>query len=147
MKKEPPLRDYRFHFIVLGVILVLLVGILILWPKTAHSDSQGVWCDSSCFLEGPRILYVPYVETHGVLMDCLAHYESNNNPEAVNPCDVDGRPKYGLLQFGEITFQENCVEKYGLPDSIMNEVIQRECADRLIEDGEAWRWGTLFSCI
>jgi len=66
MKKEPPLRDYRFHLVVLGVILVLLVGILILWPKTAHSEAQGV---NIPFLEPIAPHYVPYIETYGAIVD------------------------------------------------------------------------------
>jgi hypothetical protein len=76
----------------------------------------------------------------------LIYEESTGNPNAYNPRDTDGKPKYGLLQFGRDTFREFCVEKYNYPNDIWNADIQRKCADRMIEEGYLHRWGTAKNC-
>lgn len=146
-KKEYRRRKEKGSVRVLFILVLFFFVSMISMSFASKTPQEGSHSLSDCFLEPIAPHYIPYVETHGALIDCLVEKESSNNPEAINPRDVDGKPKYGLLQFGEATWKENCVDKYGLPDSIMDEGIQRECADRLIEDGEAWRWGTLFKCI
>jgi hypothetical protein len=81
------------------------------------------------------------------LIYCLAKYESTNNSKAFNPEDIDGRPKYGLLQFDAGTFQYYCLEKYHYADDIWDGEIQSMCADQMIDNGELHQWGTYKLCI
>lgn len=149
MSEEPPLLNYKYRFIILLVLLalILLIGICLAQDqKPLKTPVRGFYGHSDMFLEPMSAHYVPYVETYGSLIDCLSFEESSNDPEAINPCDIDGKPKFGLLQFGEATFQEQCVERFGLIDDIFDPRVQRECADKLIESGQLWRWGTRESC-
>lgn len=77
----------------------------------------------------------------------MVEIESSGDPEAYNPCDVDGREKWGILQFGDIEWQEWCVDKYGLQDDIYNSINQLNCADRMIRDGQHWRWPSFWKCL
>ena len=87
------------------------------------------------------------ITDHEKLIDCLIQYESRGNENAINPKDIDGRPKYGLLQFDARTFDRYCVQKYGLPDDIFNGEVQKYCCMRMISDGQARQWGTLGYCL
>ena len=89
-----------------------------------------------------------YVKTpvYGCIIDCLIEEESNGDPNAYNPCDTDGYPKIGCLQYHIPTFQEFCVDKYGLTNDIWDCNIQKECADLMIRDGYLYRWGTASKC-
>lgn len=78
----------------------------------------------------------------------LAVCETGLNNNAINWNDVhrwkDGtisRGSFGLLQYGKPTFQEFCVDKYGLENDIWDPEIQIECASRMIDDGYLCRWG------
>ena len=57
----------------------------------------------------PRYAKAPvesaFVKIDNVLAKVI-NCESGNNPQAYNPRDIDGRPKYGLLQYDEKTFYE-----------------------------------------
>jgi len=83
---------------------------------------------------------------YGKLIDCLIRCESQHNTQAINPRDTDGFPKFGLLQFHEDTWKEWCVIKYNFPDDIMNPTLQVLCTDKMIEDGQLWRWPTSKKC-
>ena len=83
---------------------------------------------------------------NGCIIDCLIEEESNGDPNAYNPCDTDGYPKIGCLQYHIPTFQEFCVDKYGLTNDIWDCNIQKECADLMIRDGYLYRWGTASKC-
>ena len=80
-------------------------------------------------------------------MGCLMKYESGGNPLAHNPYDSDGRQKYGCLQFGDIEFNDFCVHRYKLRNNIWDCEIQKICADKMIQDGYARKWGTLNRCL
>ena len=69
----------------------------------------------------------------------LAFCESSLNPNAYNPNDPNGG-SHGLLQFSRDTFQEFCVEKYGLKNDLYDPEIQILCATRMIKDGYEQRW-------
>jgi hypothetical protein len=150
MIEEPPLWNYRYRFIILLVLLalILLIGICLAEGqkplKTANrGELERSSGSSDMFLEPISPHYVPYTETYGSLIDKIAFCESSNNPEAVNWND-NGSPSWGLLQFKETTFQHFCVNKYNLPNDIMDGDIQRECADRMIRAGLAYHWTCYF---
>lgn len=113
-------------------------------PNEPINDSRGI--TSEAFIEAPRIPYIPTVYTAGSLIECLALKESSNNPDIINWNDC-GSPSYGLLQFKEKTYQFFCVEKYGLPDDIMNPDYQRECAEKMILEGKVNHWSTAKLCL
>ena len=74
---------------------------------------------------------------HEWLINCLIREESGGDETAINPMDVDGRPKFGLLQYDSRTFETYCVRKYGLPDDIFNGEIQKICCSNMISAGLA----------
>jgi len=121
--------------------LIKLIVLLLLLPIGLSYDQTII---ENCFIEQPRIAYIPTVYTNGSLIDCLALKESGNNPLAFNPCDTDGREKYGLLQFGLSEWETLC-RPIGFTD-IWNGEHQKSCADYLIKKGQLWRWGTVNKC-
>ena len=102
------------------------------------------------FYEQPRIIY-PDTQVLGMLvsspLDCMIQIESGGNPEAYNPKDTDGRPKYGLLQFDSRTFKGYCVDRYELPDDLWNPDIQVECTNRMLNDGFGYHWPSYNKCL
>ena len=52
------------------------------------------------------------------LLEEMLNCESGNNPNAVNPCDVDGTPSFSCLQFKPLTLKYYA-EKYGLADTVL----------------------------
>lgn len=97
--------------------------------------------------ESPRLQFQTLATLTGNdLIDCLIQKESGGNPYAYNPKDVDGRPKYGLLQFDSRTFDHFCVNRYGLENDLWNPDVQVECCREMISDGLARHWGTLKYC-
>jgi len=123
---EPPLWDYQYRYILyicFVLLLLFLMASLVLAQKPLRTQSDGSQSLSDCFIEGPRIPYIPQVETYGAVVDRLIECESGGNPEALGD---DGRA-HGVLQFHDPTFQRYCVERYGYRDDIWDEDIQRQC--------------------
>lgn len=121
------------------LLFAFCIGILIAHLKIAPEPSQPL---SECFYYQPRIPYVPYTYTLGTLVDCLSFYESSHNPNAVGKAG-----EIGCMQFMPSTFQNYCVEQYGLDNDIWNCTIQRECADRMLKDGGLDHWTTASKCL
>jgi len=78
------------------------------------------------------------------LIDC----ESKGKIYAENLTDIhkwkDGTlsiGSFGILQFGKPTFQEFCVEKYGLRNDLFSPEIQIRCAEKMISQNYEQRWG------
>ena len=112
------------------------------------------------FYEQPRIVYYPKPVVYASLVNtdyeividriinCLIRIESGGNPEAYNPSDIDGRPKYGILQYDSRTFTGYCVERYGYVNDIWNPEIQRSCAFSMIKEDfqNVYHWPTFKHC-
>lgn len=83
--------------------------------------------------------------TYATLIDCLVYYESKGDPNAVG----DSGTSFGVLQFKEQTFQQYCVEKYGLENDIWNEDIQRTCCDEMLKSdfNNINHWSTKGFCL
>lgn len=131
-------------------ILFLVVG-LTFASKDAENGNYGELRPSLPMIQSNSIVAItaPYhiePKTYGMIIDCLEEKESQFNPDAFNPCDVDGRPKYGCLQFDSRTFESFCVQRYNYRDDIWDCEIQRECADDMIRDGFGFHWGTWTRC-
>jgi len=142
--------------IIIGAIAGVILVLIVLWwgiervfnlqtPKEFRS--MNVYDTSLAYWEAPRL----HFQTLGSLMgnpliDCFVREESSGNPYAFNPRDIDGRPKYGLLQFDAGTFDSYCVKTYKLDDDIWNPETQRNCCQEMIDDGLAWHWGTYKKC-
>jgi hypothetical protein len=150
--------EYKYRFIIYLVLLALTIIVaiwlhVIVFPiETPQNGSEGQINASQCMVGRVNIPYYPELYTLATLdneklIDCLIYYESKGNEEAVNPCDTDGRPKYGLLQFDTRTFKMYCVDKYNLPNDIFDSDIQKTCCDNMISDGLARHWGTLYMCL
>lgn len=144
MKEEVPDILMKIAFIALALLFWAYMGISILvWGKevvrTQPSESGGIENSMYVYAKAPHYYFNP-------IIDCLIQYESGGNSEALNKKDTDGLPKYGILQFGERTFNEFCVEKYGLYNNIWSVSSQKMCAHRMIEDGYGHRWGTWKMC-
>ncbi len=129
-----------------GIVTTLAIIILLTHPVQADVSSPQEVPLSSCFLEDTQPIYTEYREENKELIDCLAKHESTSNPEAINWND-NGSPSWGLLQFKRSTYNYYCVNKYGLPDDIMNPSYQRECADRIISAGGLSHWSTRNKCL
>jgi hypothetical protein len=118
-------------------------------PTTSESVSQLIIVQSNSLraVANPENPIKPIF--YGTLLDCFIDAESGGNKKALNPCDIDGRPKYGCLQFDERTFHEFCVVKYGLPDDIWNCDVQSSCWQDMYMDGLVGHWGrnTLNACL
>jgi len=135
---------YNYKRLILYI--VLLAAILIIWwiisgfifAESGKLETQLM----ECFTDQVNMSYYPYVYTMGSLIDCLSFYESGNNPLAVGKAG-----EIGCLQFMPSTFQHYCVKKYGLPDDIWNEEIQRECADKMLKQGLINHWSTKNLCL
>ena len=142
---EKPLPDILakivFLLLVLAVWIYMGTLILVYAQTTLRNDSRVSQSDSSFFLQAnvPHYYFNP-------IIDCLIALESSGNPEALNRRDVDGLPKYGILQFGKATFKEFCVNRYGLTNNIWSVGVQKSCAHNMIEDGYGYRWGTWKRC-
>lgn len=146
---KPPLLKI---FLVISYLTLLLVCGIVFAVKTAPESSQTVETSFNKLFYKSNIPIAPDMKTLGVIirndiLDCMVGLESSGNPDAYNPMDTDGREKFGLLQFGDIEFEEWCVGKYGYPDDIFNGSIQYICANRMIRDDQSWRWPSYFKCI
>ena len=78
------------------------------------------------------------------LINCLMEHESSNGKYL----EGDGGKAIGCLQYHYDTFKENCIEKHKLTDKDdrYDCKISQDCADKMIEDGLAYRWTTLSKC-
>lgn len=139
---NPPNTKASIAMLILLAIILLLA---ILYPVEASVKSSNEVPLSKCFLEDNRP-YIEYQEKNPEMLNCLAHYESSSRPEAINWND-NGSPSWGLLQFKRSTYNYYCVNKYGLPDDIMDPTLQRECADKMISAGGLSHWSTRNKCL
>jgi hypothetical protein len=81
------------------------------------------------------------------LLGCLIDKESSGNSEAINPRDIDGKPRFGILQYDVSTWKEWCVDRFKMRDNIMDANLQVRCAQKMIfEYNQLWRWGTKGLC-
>lgn len=84
-------------------------GLKVRAPQMVET-TQGhrIVSDDSSDLKGEIVAYAIYLaEIHGISSQKLhkiIECESNFNPKALNPKDIDGRPKFGLMQFDSRTF-------------------------------------------
>ena len=147
--EDPDIRRLVIYIIGIVVITVLMCGAI--YAVLAESKTTSI---TGCFYEAPRIPYY-YIEPVVVDIDninvvktleCMIQLESRGNPQAFNPMDTDNREKFGLLQFGDIEWKEWCVDSYGYPNEIFNGNLQYMCADRMIRDGQYWRWPSFYKC-
>ena len=89
----------------------------------------------------PRIsIYKGGLGKYKTLLSCLIPIESSWNELAYNPKDIDGLPKYGLLQFEEETFKEWCVDKYEMKNDIWSGQVQVQCFNLMVADGQIGKW-------
>jgi hypothetical protein len=72
--------------------------------------------------------------------------ESSGISTKINWEDRNG-PAYGLLQYHRDTFKEQCVDRFGFVDDIMDPEIQRACAALMLDDEQEWRWPTIIYCL
>ena len=144
----------NFQLLKLGIwfliwLSVLGIGIFFLGENTTkiQKDYYGIPLIQGNTLIGVSPINFPHTMVYGSLISCLITHESSGNPRAYNPRDTDGREKFGCLQFGDIEFQDFCVERYELRNDIYDCDVQKVCADKMIAEGYARKWGTLSRCI
>ena len=109
--------------------VLLLVGANIFSIKPLESPSGSL---NDMFVSGS-----PLYDNHE-LMACLSKYESGHNNEAIGQAGEIGR-----WQFMPATFQQFCVNRYGLEDDIY---VQAECVDKMLENGYEYHWTTYKFC-
>jgi hypothetical protein len=85
----------------------------------------------------------PSIRTYATLIECLEHYESTDNPNAVGKAG-----EIGCMQFMPSTWQLYCVDQYGYTD-IWNCDQQKDCCDEMLEDGfyNVNHWTTKHLCV
>jgi len=94
------------------------------------------------------IVYSEQFKSNNEILNCLMMLESSGIETKINPCDTDGKPRYGLFQFYLPTWYEWCIDKYHLPDDIYNGEIQTICVTKMIfEDNQGRRWPPLKKCM
>jgi len=109
--------------------------------------------DSILYLKGSVPPYTIEVKVLGSIMTTpevreLIKCESGGDINAINTKDIHylssgetERGSYGILQYSPATFQEYCVEKYGLRNDLFDPLIQIKCAERMISENLGHRWG------
>ena len=130
----------------IAVITLLVVSVFISRRKVEPFNYQPTQQSIVYQWEAPRLHFQVLACRTDSLIDCLIRKESGGDTYAYNPEDVDGRPKYGILQFDSETFSHFCVGNYGLKDDLWNPYIQKICCQKMIDDGLAWHWGTYSIC-
>jgi len=139
MDKEPPLWDYQYRYILyicFVLLLLFLMASLVLAQKPPRTQSGGSESLSDCFIEGPRIPYIPQVETYGALIEDLVECESGGNPDALG----DNGRAHGVLQFHRPTFEQYAPLAGVINPDIWNEEQQRRTANYMISIGEICQW-------
>lgn len=140
----PPDKKLLLLFLV-GIWLV--GGIYYITAKSYPEEQPELKDDQLLLVSGNSVkaAVVPYLlrpTVYGVLVDCLAWYESRNDENALGKAG-----ECGELQFMPSTFQHFCVDRYKLPDDIWSSEIQRLCSDYMIQDGYLNHWTTAKKCI
>ena len=149
---------------ILVVLIILFSALLCAWwvvniqkayespverqPEAIQDDLKE---DRLLIFEGNTLMSLGIVNqivphTYATIIGCLESKESSGNPNAYNPKDSDGRPKYGCMQFDAETFKHFCVEKYYYRNDIWDCDIQKMCAYEMIRDGRIGHWGTKGMC-
>ena len=94
----------------------------------------------------PQMDFMTYLDMFPNIRE-LARVESSFKPYAKNPKDTDGRPKYGLLQFGKWEFY-TWANSAGLENaSIWNPIHQIIVARWAEDNGMLNRWGPYKSLV
>lgn len=89
--------------------------------------------------------FLQYAEREEWLED-LVMCESQGNPNALNPVDLDGTPSHGILQFKESTFNE-AARRYKISGGLYDPEAQREIVRRWM-DNPAVIWENQFpNCV
>ncbi len=137
--KPKPTSSFLIGFLLLMSIYTISSNTIV---REAPSLSMN---DSSLYLDSKSVSPVTVkVRVLGSITNptikALAFCESSLNPNAYNSNDPNGG-SHGLLQFSRDTFQEFCVIKYSLKNDLYDPFIQIECAEQMILEGYAQRWG------
>jgi len=142
---------FKELFLWVSLLGILLAGYLLFGQNRSEAPVEPQTGNLNLIQNNSLIpispIYIPHTFVHGTLIGCLEWYESRGDEGAYNHCDTDGREKFGCMQFGDIEFQDFCVERYGLKDNIWDCNVAKVCADKMIDDGYMSKWGTLKYCL
>ena len=145
------------------VVIIFFILLALLWwgwmitlnlPKNSIDDVLEPLGNNLIIVQNNTLvgtinpIYFPPI-IHTYTLGCMMKKESTYNPNAYNPNDPNGG-SCGCLQFQKPTFQEFCIDKYHLSNSVedvWNCDISRRCADRMISDGYGYLWTTWDNCI
>lgn len=140
MKKEDP----DLLGFIIKVIIIVLVTLWWLWvvnaiktpierrPETYRASLALITQDTLIGIVNPVYLK-PIV--YGMLIDCLEHYESAGNPDALGLAG-----ERGCLQFMPQTWDRYCGGDPWDCDAA------KRCADEMIQDGLIHSWTTAYRC-
>ena len=138
------MEDPLPKLLVLGAILMLAI------TTGASGSTMEQHGDNYIIANAPH--FYPHTSVLATV-DCMEEKESSCDPTEINLDDwhesIDGvwvQGSYGCMQFSPFTFQEQCVEIYGLEDDIMSCRIARECAIKMVADDKGYHWSTYKYC-
>ena len=165
--KKPPDYKYIFEDIIIAILIFGIFSLgtwILLWylslgteppevrsgetylstysPTQDFSITQG-----TAFMSiSPMPFEKPIVLSS--LMKCLIREESGGNPNAWNKADPNGG-SFGILQYQIKTFQDYCVERYGLKDDIWDKDTQLRCCQMMLEEDKdnVFHWSTAYLCL
>ena len=119
-----------------------LIPFILSIPLIAFNFSSNLASNTP---EPPKVDIVAWqdlVPENDYVLKRIIQEESSGNPEAINPKDTDGFPKYGLLQYHLPTFL-SWAEKVGIEEpDVMNPVQQLIVYKWAAKNGKLRHWGT-----
>ena len=132
------------------IILAFVISVLMFTTITDSTKKIHSYENNYLIANAPH--FVDHYTTLA-MVDCMEQKESSCDPSKINLDDwhqaLDGtwiQGSFGCMQFSPFTFQEQCVDIYGLEDDIMNCGIARQCATLMVEDGLGYHWSTWKYC-
>lgn len=109
---------------------------LICIQNISISEKQSIFLDRQ-----ENTLYKKPITATEELLNCLIQCESKGNAYALNPCDTDGLPAKGILQFKQKTFDYYAPLAGVKEPDIWNSQHQIKTAKYMINIGLVGKWG------
>ena len=120
----------------------------VIYHNSAENNPQEQLGGNLALVGGNSLVAVspivfPKTIVNASLINCLIRHESSGRIDAVGKAG-----EKGILQFMETTFQQFCIDRYGLSSNIWNPNTQKVCADKMISEDfdNVYHWTTYSFC-